>query len=120
MRNLKNTRECRHRRVLRIRRPVMFGWLLPMLVSPALMLAHPADIGAQQITLPLFWKSRLSDVEAGVKEVKKGEVRVLARSAGGRDIYLVSYGQKPSWHSTANYNSAAAGQDPSSYARKDG
>jgi hypothetical protein len=78
------------------------------------------SVKAQTASLPTFWKSRLSDVEVAVKGVKKGQARVLTKSAGGRNIYLVSYGAKQDWHSTANYNSAAAGLDPASYARKDG
>lgn len=32
----------------------------------------------------------------------------------------MTYGEKPNWHSTANFNSAVAGRDPASYALKDG
>ena len=77
-------------------------------------------VEAEPRNLPLFWKSRLSDVDAAVRDVKKGNVEILAKSAGGRNIYLVSYGEKPRWNSSANYNSAVAGLDPASYARKDG
>lgn len=45
---------------------------------------------------------------------------VLARSPGGRKVYLVAYGGREDRRGTANYNSAAGGTDPSSYARKDG
>ncbi len=75
---------------------------------------------AQSTNLPPFWKSRLSDVDSALKDVKKGRIRVLTRSAGGRKIYLVSYGEKRTRDGTANYNSAVAGTDPASYARKDG
>jgi len=70
--------------------------------------------------LPAFWKSRLSDIDVAAKDVKKGQVQVLTKSAGARNIYLVTYGAKQDRHSTANYNSAVAGGDPASYARKDG
>jgi hypothetical protein len=70
--------------------------------------------------LPSFWKSRLDDVERAVKQVKKGQVSVLAKSAGKRDIYLVSYGKEDTLASTANYNSACGGTDPASYRRKNG
>ena len=69
---------------------------------------------------PDFFKSRLSDVEAAVKEVQKGKVRQIAESVGGRPIYLVTYGEKDDLESTANYNSACGGRDPASYRRKDG
>ncbi len=71
-------------------------------------------------TPPDFFKSRLSDVEAAVKEVRKGKARQIATSPGGRPVYLVSYGEKEELLSTANYNSACAGRDPASYRRKDG
>ena len=70
--------------------------------------------------LPAFWKSRLSDVDATVKDIRKGTTRVLGKSAGGRDVHLVSYGEKNDLRSTANYNSACGGNDPASYAQKDG
>jgi hypothetical protein len=93
--------------------------MLPILLLLLLLLGG-FTAAAQPGNLPPFWKSRLSDVEEAVKEVKKGQVRVLGKSAGGRNIYLVAYGEKQNWHSTANYNSAAAGNDPAAYARKDG
>ena len=64
--------------------------------------------------------SRLADVERTMRQVKKGELRVLTKSAGKRDIYLVTYGEKQDWKSDANYNSATAGNAPAAYARKDG
>jgi uncharacterized Ntn-hydrolase superfamily protein len=70
--------------------------------------------------LPAFWKSRLSDVDAAVREVRKGKASVLAKSPGGRDVYLVAYGGKDARRGAANYNSAAGGTDPYSYAAKDG
>src|SRR6185503_12653478 len=73
-----------------------------------------------QANLAPFWKSRLSDVDAAVKDVRKGSARVLAKSAGGRDLHLVSYGEKNDLKSAANYNSACGGNDPAPYARKDG
>ena len=75
---------------------------------------------AQPSNLPPFWKSRLTDVEEAAGAVKKGEVRVLSRSPGGRNIHLIAYGARPNLPSSANYNSAVAGTDPAAYARKDG
>ena len=88
--------------------------------SIAVLLLARINGWAQPTNLPLFWKSRLSDIEAAVKEVKKGQARVLTKSAGGRNIFLVTYGEKQNLRSSANYNSAAAGGDPASYAWKDG
>jgi hypothetical protein len=75
---------------------------------------------ARQAGLPAFWKSRLSDVDAALPEVRKGKVLPLAKSPGKRDLHLVTYGERNDLKSTANYNSACGGNDPASYARKDG
>lgn len=75
------------------------------------------DAGAE---LPGFWKSRLAEVETAVKNVRKGETRLLTKSAGHRDIYLITYGQRQFRQATANYNSACGGRAPAAYARKDG
>ncbi|PYI84541.1 MAG: hypothetical protein DME26_13075, partial [Verrucomicrobia bacterium] len=69
---------------------------------------------------PAFWKSRVEDAEEAVRQVKNGTVSVLARTPGGRRIYLVAYGERQDLHGTANYSSACGGNDPASYARKDG
>jgi len=70
--------------------------------------------------LPSFWKSRLTDIGFAVSRVRKGHVRTLARTAGGRNLQLVTYGRKDTLPTTANYNSACGGNDPASYRRKDG
>lgn len=70
--------------------------------------------------LPRFWKSRLSDIDEAVARLAKGRARVLARSAGRREIHLVTYGATKALTSAANYNSACAAGDPAAYARKDG
>jgi hypothetical protein len=70
--------------------------------------------------LPTFWKSRLSDVDFALGQVKKGHVLPLAKSAGRRNLHLVTYGKKDGLASTANYSSASGGNDPASYRRKDG
>src|SRR5262249_9160429 len=69
---------------------------------------------------PGFWKSRLADADAAVKQPEKGSVRVLTQSAGKRAVYLATYGARPDLKSRANYNSACGGVDPASFARKDG
>jgi hypothetical protein len=89
-------------------------------VVGGIALSGLADAQSPQTASPPFWKSRLSDVEAAVGEARRGRVRVLVKSAGGRDIHLVAYGEKQHPRSAANYNSACGGNDPASYARKDG
>jgi len=71
-------------------------------------------------SLPVFWKGRVEDVEEAVKGVRKGRASVLARSPGGRPVHLVAYGEPVERRGTANYGSACGGNDPASYARKDG
>lgn len=94
--------------------------LISLAFAMALMIATSFRALGQPTNPPAFWKSRLADVEATIKEVKKGQISAIAKSSGGRNLYLVTYGSKPDRHATANYNSAAAGGDPASYARKDG
>ena len=84
-----------------------------MVADRALALSAPPP-------LPDFWQSRIADVDRAVAGVKKGHARVLAKSAGGRNIHLVTYGERQDLPSSANYNSACGGQDPASYRRKDG
>jgi hypothetical protein len=69
--------------------------------------------------LPAFYTSTLGHIEQELKEVKRGEVRVVAESPGGLPVYAVYYGDKEDFHSQANYNSAVAARDPVYYARKD-
>jgi len=71
-----------------------------------------------QSEIPAFWKGRVEDIAAAVAAVKRGSVETIARSPGGRPVYLVAYGAKGDFHSQANYGSAAAAGDPAYYARK--
>lgn len=65
-----------------------------------------------------FWKSKLSEIEQCMTNVTKGKARVLAVSAGGRDIYAVEYGEKENFGRRANYSSACGAGNPEHYARK--
>ena len=69
---------------------------------------------------PDFWKTRLDEVDAIMKTVKKGKARVVTKSAGGRDVYLVEYGDKQDFNRTANYSSALGAGSPKYYADRDG
>jgi hypothetical protein len=109
-----------HRNSFEHRPSVLSDVIASAIVAALLLLAVESRAMGQHSDLPPFWKSRLSDVEEAVRQVHKGQAQVLTQSAGGRDIYLVTYGEKPNWHSTANFNSAVAGRDPASYALKDG
>lgn len=70
--------------------------------------------------LPEFWRSRLEHIEESVRRLKIGQMTLLAETPGQRNVYLVTYGEADHLQGTANYNSAAGGRDPASYARKDG
>lgn len=72
----------------------------------------------KNIESPLFWKTRLEDIEAAVSELKNGSPQILCRSAGGRAVHLVEYGEKEDFGRTANYNSACGAEDPRYYADK--
>lgn len=89
-------------------------------VGAASVASTASGSDARKGTCPAFWKTELADVAQSAKSVGRGQSRVLCRSAGGRDIHLFSYGPKQPRRPTANYNSACAGRDPASYARKDG
>lgn len=71
-----------------------------------------------QIIVPDFYKGKLSDIEAELKGVKKGEVEIIATSPGGLPIYAVYYGEKENFKSQANYNSAIGARNPAYYAQK--
>jgi len=94
--------------------PLIFGLFLSAACRSAAAPAAPPS------PLPAFWKGRVEDVEEAMKGVKKGRVSVVARSPGGRPVYLVAYGEPVPRQGTANYGSACGGNDPASYARKDG
>ena len=69
---------------------------------------------------PAFWKTRLDEVDEVIKTVKKGKVRVVAKSPGGRNVYLVEYGEKEDFNRSATYSSACGAGDPKYYADKKG
>lgn len=70
------------------------------------------------INLPDFYKSKLSDIESELSIMKVGKKEVIATSPGGLPVYAVYYGEKDNFQSQANYNSAVAGRNPAFYAKK--
>ena len=70
------------------------------------------------LNIPDFYKSKLSDIEAMLHKVKVGEVQKIATSPGGLPVFVVYYGEKDDFSSQANYNSAVAAGNPAFYARK--
>ena len=82
---------------------------------------QPIEAGDPQnpTDLPVFFKSKLSDIEAEITQIKRGEVKTIATSPGERPVYAVFYGDKEDFSSQANYNSAVAARNPAFYAKKD-
>jgi hypothetical protein len=71
------------------------------------------------LDIPDFYKSRLSDIDEELRAVSKGTVKAVAISPGGLPVYAVYYGEKEGFHSQANYNSAVAARNPVYFAKKD-
>lgn len=71
------------------------------------------------LDIPEFFKSKLSEIQNEVENVKLGDVKTIATSPGGLPVYAVFYGAKENFHSQANYNSAVAARNTDFYAKKD-
>lgn len=56
--------------------------------------------------VPVFWKGSLTDVEEVLASAKRGRVSLGCQSAGGRNVYMVEYGERNRLNRTANYSSA--------------
>ena len=70
--------------------------------------------------IPVYWKTRLDEVEETLKLVKKGKVTKAADSAGGRPIYVVEYGKSNLKLGKSNCSSALGAHDITAYADKTG
>lgn len=79
------------------------------------------DIGdpPNNVNLPIFFKSRLCDIENELTIIKKGKIETIASSPGGLPVYAVYYGEKDDFQSQANFNSAVAAKNPKYFAKKD-
>jgi len=69
--------------------------------------------------IPDFFKSKLSDINSEIENLKIGKAKIVAISPGGLPVYAVYYGEKEDFKSQANYNSAVAARNPGYYAKKD-
>ena len=67
-----------------------------------------------------FWVTKIEDCYQMLADLKKGEVKTLGYSAGGREIKYVTYGEKQDYNRRANYSSACGAHDPSCYADRAG
>jgi hypothetical protein len=65
----------------------------------------PPDFLAEREDIPVFWISSVGDVNSFLKKtVKKGKLEVIGKSAGGRPIYAVSYGQPRQGKGTSTFS----------------
>ena len=72
-------------------------------LGAAAVMPTASSLAAPQESCPAFWKTNPDDVAHAANGVRRGRSRVLSRSAGGRDIHLVSYGPNQLRRGTANY-----------------
>ncbi|WP_372936426.1 hypothetical protein, partial [Mariniphaga sediminis] len=70
-------------------------------------------------TVPDFYKSKLSDIEAEIADLRIGKSEVIATSPGNLSVYAVYYEEKDDLQRQANYNSAVGARNPVYYAKKD-
>ena len=70
--------------------------------------------------IPIYWKTRLDEVEQTCAIVKKGRVSTPFFSAGGRPIYKIEYGQSNLSLGKANISSAMGAHNIRYYADKTG
>ena len=73
-----------------------------------------------EAALPIYWHGSVDAVNEDIKKIKKGRVKELLPSAGGRAIYMIEYGESNLPKRKANLSSALGGKDFSSYADKSG
>ncbi|MHC4596828.1 MAG: M14 family zinc carboxypeptidase [Planctomycetota bacterium] len=69
--------------------------------------------------LPDFWIGGTDKLEKQLAEISYGEVRVIAKTPGGRQMYVVSFGQREHVTQKANFNSAVGGRLQSTYMDKE-
>lgn len=69
-------------------------------------------------TIPIYYKTSLTDIETCIKSLKKADLSKLCLSAGGRPVYMVSYGKQNKFLRTANLSSALGGKDKTYFADK--
>lgn len=68
--------------------------------------------------LPDFWIGTLDALDRHVESLEHGQVTTIARSPGGRPLYLVAFGDRELVSHKANFNSAVGGRDLASYMDK--
>ena len=66
--------------------------------------------------IPVYWKSGIEDIAQAVKGLKKGKVTMQGKSAGGRPLQVIEYGEKNDLRRTANLSSALGAKNKVHYA----
>ncbi|HOX03807.1 MAG TPA: heparinase II/III family protein [Candidatus Paceibacterota bacterium] len=69
-------------------------------------------------TLPDFWVGDLNGLAGRLGKLQTADVKVIARSPGGRPVHRVAFGELETLPSKANFNSAIGARDPSAYRNK--
>ncbi len=96
----------------------LFLFILAILTGACTSNAKRTSRMYEQSIIPSFWKNTLTDIRETVADVKRGKTEIIARSPGGRPVYLVSYGDPPEIPRQANYHSATGARNPGYYAKK--
>ncbi len=69
----------------------------------------------RRIEIPDFFKNSYDHIENVVKSLKKARVELGCKSAGGRNVYVIEYGEPNKHERKANYSSALGAHDISCY-----
>jgi hypothetical protein len=76
----------------------------------------PTDILKQPETIPDFWISEVDAIDRFLREmVKRGEVEIVGRTAGGRPIRAVSYGTPRQGRGTTTFSGSLGFHDVRAY-----
>ena len=68
--------------------------------------------------LPGFWIGDVKGLSGRFAKVRRGTVRALAVTPGGRPMHLVAYGDREQVPHKANFNSAIGAREPNAYMDK--
>jgi len=68
--------------------------------------------------IPKFWVGNVAGLSGRLEKLTRGTVRTIAISPGGRQMHLVTYGEKEKLGHKANFNSAIGGRLPAAYMDK--
>jgi len=67
-----------------------------------------------------YWRTRLCDIDEALDSSKRGEIHTLCKSAGGREIRYITYGDKVDYNRKANFSSACGARNTKYYADREG